>query len=219
MTYSFRTNGNFIDFVHTDNTNQAVETMLRSLHNTSRAVSWSFEEDENRISFKVDDISVRSILITEIDFDGTAMNSQDDFETGIEAMFTGYTGGTSYLVYVPVITQSGTDAPTDVKLANTLLVGTWARSNTGVYNVTTTTPYDLEKTTILGMGSFSDIGTSTLVITDGSAIVGYVMYYPFQDGSNLGLAMDVVDNTFSPVDLSTIIGTTKLYLPEVRVYP
>jgi hypothetical protein len=93
MTYSFRTNGNFIDFVHTDNTNQAVESVLRSLHNTSRAVEWSLPEDETRINFTVDDLDYRNILITEIDFDDVAMDSQDDFQTGIEAMFPGYAGG------------------------------------------------------------------------------------------------------------------------------
>jgi len=55
MTYSFRTNGNFIDFVHTDNTSLTVESVLRSLHNTSRAVDWSLPEDTTRISFKVND--------------------------------------------------------------------------------------------------------------------------------------------------------------------
>jgi len=93
MTYSFRTNGNFIDFVHTDNTNQAIESLLRSLHNTSRCVTWSLPEDTTRISFVVDDIRVDNFPLSEVDFDGTAMNSQDDFETGITAMFTGLAGG------------------------------------------------------------------------------------------------------------------------------
>jgi len=99
MTYSFRTNGNFIDFVHTDNTSLQVESVLRSLHNTSRAVSWSYSDDENRINFKVDDLDIRDFLISEIDFDGTAMNSQDDFETGITAMFPGLAGGSEVATY------------------------------------------------------------------------------------------------------------------------
>jgi hypothetical protein len=100
MTYSFRTNGNFIDFVHTDNTSLQVENVLKSLHNTSRCVDWGLPEDGTRIDFTVDEVKFHNILITEIDFDGTAMNSQDDFETGITAMFTGLEGGggSSYLV-------------------------------------------------------------------------------------------------------------------------
>src|SRR5688572_1491658 len=90
MTYSFRTNGNFIDFVHTDNTNQQVETLLKSLHNTSRYIEWSLPEDETRISFSVDELRFSDVPIAEIDFDGVAMNSQDDFQTGVEAMFIGY---------------------------------------------------------------------------------------------------------------------------------
>ena len=103
MTYSFRTNGNFIDFVHTDSTSLQVETVLKSLHNTSRCVDWSLPEDTTRIDFTIDEDKYKNILITEIDFDGTAMNSQDDFETGIIAAFPGLAGsgeegGSSYLV-------------------------------------------------------------------------------------------------------------------------
>lgn len=93
MSWSFRTNGNFIDFVHTDETSLAVENTIVSLHNTSKCVSWSLPEDTTRISFTIDEVKYSNILITDIDFDGTAMNSQDDFETGIEAMFTGLAGG------------------------------------------------------------------------------------------------------------------------------
>jgi len=97
MSFSFRTNGNYIDFVHTDNTSLAVESVLKSLHNTSRCVSWSLPEDETRITFTVDEVQYGNVLITDIDFDGTAMNSQDDFETGITAMFTGLEGGGAVL--------------------------------------------------------------------------------------------------------------------------
>lgn len=98
MSWSFRTNGNFIDFVHTDATSLAVETTIVSLHNTSKCVSWSLPSDTTRISFAIDEVKYNNILITDIDFDGTAMNSQDDFETGMEAMFPGLAGGGTSLV-------------------------------------------------------------------------------------------------------------------------
>jgi len=119
MTYSFRTNGNFIDFVHTDNTSLQVENVLKSLHNTSRCVDWSLPEDTTRITFTIDEVEFKNVLITEIDFDGTAMNSQDDFETGIIAAFPGLAGsgeegGSSYLVYNGLM--NGTTLPTIVPL-------------------------------------------------------------------------------------------------------
>lgn len=95
MSFSFRTNGNFIDFVHTDNTSLEVENVLKSLHNTSQCVDWSLPEDTTRISFTIDEVKYSNILITDIDFDGTVMNSQDDFEIGITAMFPGLAGGSS----------------------------------------------------------------------------------------------------------------------------
>jgi len=93
MIYSFRTNGNFIEFVHTDNTSLQVQNILKVIHNTSRCITWSLPEDTTRISFVVDDIRVDGFPLSEIDFDGVAIDSQDDFETGIIAAFPGLAGG------------------------------------------------------------------------------------------------------------------------------
>lgn len=90
---SFRTRGNFVDFVHTDNTSLQVESVLMSLHNTSKAVDWSLPEDTTRINFTIDDISYDNILITDIDFDGTALTTQAGFKTNIETIFPGLAGG------------------------------------------------------------------------------------------------------------------------------
>lgn len=143
MTYSFRTNGNFIDFVHTDNTSLLIESVLKSLHNTSNCVTWSLPEDTTRISFVIDDIRVDNFPLSEIDFDGTAINSQDDFETGIIAAFPGLAGGSSgssYLVYTALITQSDTDPPTvDVVLENTLgEVPSYSYLSPGIYRISIT---------------------------------------------------------------------------------
>jgi len=141
MTYSFRTNGNFIDFVHTDDTSLQVESVLRSLHNTSRCITWSLPEDTTRISFVVDDIRVDNFPLTEIDFDGVAIDSQDDFETGITAMFPGLAGGgspgSSYLVYTALLNQSGTGAPVATVLGTPTVVGAVTTSyvNAGSYRL------------------------------------------------------------------------------------
>lgn len=89
MSLSFRTNGNFIDFVNIDETVLHVETTIKSLHNTSRCIDWSLPEDISKITFTIDEVKYENVPITDIDFDGTPMDSQDDFETGITGMFTG----------------------------------------------------------------------------------------------------------------------------------
>lgn len=90
---SFRTRGNFIDLVNIDNTSLQVESVLMSLHNTSKAIDWSYGDDTTRISFTIDDAAYDGVLITDIDFDGTPMAAQTDFKTNIETMFPGLAGG------------------------------------------------------------------------------------------------------------------------------
>src|SRR5574339_290411 len=102
MIWSFRTNGNYIDFVHTEETALQNEEIVFHLHNTSRCISWSLPSDTTRITFTIDETKYDNIRIQDIDFDGSPMNEQADFETNITAMFTGLAGGSpggsSYLV-------------------------------------------------------------------------------------------------------------------------
>lgn len=158
MTYSFRTNGNFIDFVHTDNTNQMVESVLRSLHNTSRAVEWSLPEDETRINFTVDDLDYRNILITEIDFDDVAMDSQDDFQTGIEAMFPGYAGGGS---------PGGAVGIDDVLAEEQALTGNRIVDLDG-----NSLSFDHDGNNMLRLSPLDDNGQSILLSTSGGTTLG-----------------------------------------------
>lgn len=150
MSLSFRTNGNFIDFVNTDATSINVETVIRSLHNTSRSISWSLPADTTRINFTIDSIKYHNISITDIDFDGTVMNSQDDFETGITAMFpglaSGSSGGVEYLVYTALINQSGANAPVATEIENTLGAVVWSRYDVGGYNATLAGAFTANKT-------------------------------------------------------------------------
>src|SRR5688572_30091938 len=104
---SFRTRGNFIDFVNTDDTSLNVETVLLSLHNTSKCISWSLPEDTSIINFIIDGVEYAGIPIINIDFDGVTMTAQADFKTGIEAMFTGLAGGSSgYLSATVTLTDA-----------------------------------------------------------------------------------------------------------------
>lgn len=179
--YSFRTNGNYIDFVNTDATSLAVETVVKSLHNTSRCVDWSLPEDTTRISFTIDEDKYNNLLITDIDFDGVAMDSQDDFETGITAMFTGLAGGSpggsSYLVYTAIIGQSGTNPPSEDFVSNGLGEAVvYSYSNVGFYTLTKTTQFDATKTVIfIGNNWGSDYGVNfAQVENDGTVSIGTV---------------------------------------------
>jgi len=163
MTYSFRTIGDFINFVHTDDTSLHVENVLKTIHNTSRSISWSLPEDETRISFILNGDEYNDLLITEIDFDGVAMDSQDDFETGIIAMFPGLAGGSTSsgaTTYYLAITQAANQT------SGVLIVGRR-------YTVTTLQPGD--EFANVGYAStdveFVATGTTPAVWSNGSTVV------------------------------------------------
>ncbi len=223
MTYSFRTNGNFIDFVHTDNTSLQIESVLRSLHNTSRCVIWSLPEDTTRISFVVDDIRVDNFPLSEIDFDGTAIDSQDDFETGITAMFTGLSPspspGSSYLVYTALWGQAATDAPSVTELQNTIVGGVWSRSSQGRYKLTNAGAFTIGKTYIVGMSNYDGNWAAVIPVGisgGGTPIAGYFNMYQISVDE---IAVDIYNDTGGIVEYSTLLGATIFSLPEIRVYP
>jgi len=218
MTYSFRTNGNFIDFIHTDNTNQAVESVLRSLHNTSRCITWSLPEDTTRISFVVDDIRVDNFLLTEIDFDGVAIDSQDDFETGIIAAFPGLAGGSSpsssYLVYTALLTQTGTDAPIEVFKSNTIdNSAVWQYGDVGYFFMDTN--LDLPTDKVWGASNFNapPYTIPLIPIIAGGAIVGYYDIGYYNNGGKLSFQIDTYNSLLVQTNISFQISI------EIRVYP
>jgi hypothetical protein len=160
---SFRTNGNFIDFVNTDDTSLHVETVLMTLHNTSKCINWSLPEDTTKINFTIDEVEYSDILIADIDFDGVTMTAQADFKTNIETMFPGLAGGAAagYLSYVALLSQTGTDAPVATVLVNTL-GGTvvWTRDSAGFYIATLSGAFPLAKTYLLiNQGATSNLNT------------------------------------------------------------
>ncbi len=196
MTYSFRTNGNFIDFVHTDNTSLQVENLLKSLHNTSRSVSWSLPEDITRISFILNGDEYNNLPITEIDFDGVAMDSQDDFETGIVAMFPGLEGSGGspvalYLVYTAVLNQSGTSAPSATVLENTIgTVSSYDYNNVGSYQIVFATPNVLGANPVILLGTCGTLGFAYRIAGD---IVGIVTKDDFSTPGNDNLSNTAIE--------------------------
>lgn len=95
MRWSFVTDGNYIKFVHTDETDLHIQQTIHRLHNTSRCIDWSLPADTTRITFTIDESKYENVSIHDIDFDGVVMNIQSDFETNITAMFSGLAGGGS----------------------------------------------------------------------------------------------------------------------------
>ena len=104
-------------------------------------------------------------------------------------------GGSSYLVYVALLTQSATSAPVATVLENTLSGPiVWTRLDVGEYQGTLASAFDDTKTTIITSGK-----------SDGS-IEGYVT------GANT-INVDTYLETFAEDDLLTRTAI------EIRVYP
>lgn len=221
MSLSFRTEGDFRHLINIDDTSLHVETILWRIHKTSRSIGWIFSEDTTRISFSVDNITYDNILVSDIDFDGVAMDSQDDFITGISAMFPAYDtsaqGAASYLIYTAMFQQTGTDAPVVTVFENTLGGNVvWSRDSEGNYSGLLLNGFPDDLTHFAPFGNFGGDGSTYLPLWGGSgAILGYWTMYKANEDS---IAIQVKNPSGVAVDLSTLIGTTKLYLPDVKVY-
>lgn len=229
MIWSFRTNGNYVDFIHTDETDLHEEILVHRLHNTSRCIDWSLPVDTTRISFTIDETRYENVSIYDIDFDGTAMNVQGDFETGIIEMFPGLAGGGEgggvesltagdasisvggtateptvklpYLVYVALLSQSGEDDPVATVLTNTLSdVIVWNRDAQGFFSGTLTGAFPAGKTIC-----FSEINYASQIGTEVWSSLGRL-------GNN---EVDLVVKNSSFADTDGFVGLSV----EIRVYP
>jgi len=124
--------------------------------------------------------------------------------------------GPAYKVYTASLTQDGTDAPVATVLEDTIGAIGWARSTTGGYTLTFETPIDLSKVYINGLSDWNGSSSIYLTITDGSTVKGYYNMY-FTD--NTTLTLEFQSEIFAYSDISTLMSSTsKLYLPEIRVY-
>ncbi len=132
----------------------------------------------------------------------------------------GPAGTMGYDVYVATMTQSGTSDPVVTVLENTLTdtTPTWVRTLQGRYTLTATASFpDVDKLWINGLAVNFNTGSSVVAICNSSSVISgnYILRY----GSADALVMYVYDLTGTPTDLGTLIGTTKICLPEIRVYP
>lgn len=117
------------------------------------------------------------------------------------------------------ITQTGGAAPSQNELQNFIGSVAWSRVAAGDYELTGTNLFTANKTVICGMGSLD--GTNGHVWQGiaksgvGGAIVGFYSLYRVDANT---IKMLVMDNTYTLVDLSSLIGTAYIDLPEIRVY-
>jgi hypothetical protein len=127
-------------------------------------------------------------------------------------------GGSSYLSYVALLTQTGTSAPVATVLANTL-GGTvvWTRDSAGNYTGTLAGAFTEDKTYFPPFGDFSGDANPYIPIWAGSgAIIGY--YTLFLNAPD-SIGMQVKNTSGVSVDLFDLIATTTLMLPEIKVFP
>lgn len=130
----------------------------------------------------------------------------------------GGTTATGYYAYVASITQSGTSAPTPTVLYNNLPLGTpsWSRVSAGIYRATLNGSF-LESKTHMNFGvSIGAVTAPAMVLFGATGIEGYV--YFDRESDNILRLTTVSAATNLPVELSTIIGSAIVMLPEVRVY-
>ncbi len=144
----------------------------------------------------------------------------DKGDQGIQGP-VGPEGTFGYATYVATMTQSGTSAPSVAILQNTLVDTTpvWTRSGTGDYVLTATASFTnyATKVWISGMSDDANIGAPGISLRDVNGVVvgSYKLYIVDADR----VKMAIFNTASTQVDLSTLIGTTKIYLPEIRVYP
>ncbi len=124
-------------------------------------------------------------------------------------------------VYKALITQSGTDAPVATVLVNTLS-GTpvWSRVSVGYYKLTLASEFTNDKTYYPPFGQMgnilSDGSPGIQMFDDTGAGYGYIQLYKL---STSEFVLKSYNSSFASVDLSDIIGTGNISLPQIEVFP
>jgi hypothetical protein len=118
----------------------------------------------------------------------------------------------SYLKYVPLLNQSGSNAPVVTPLENTIGNIVWTRLEAGSYKGTLVGAFPLDKTWIPG---FTPDGSVMLRIPFNGS--GYWIMIGWDVNA---IYIQTFNNTGSFVDYSNIVSgvDVPLALPEIRVY-
>lgn len=124
--------------------------------------------------------------------------------------------GLPYNSYVSLIVQSGTSVPIVEELQNNISTPvTIERYGAGGYRFVSDS-FVLGKVYISGFSDFAGDGNAAITLFDESAIIGYLQISVNQAEGRVNF--DTWDATFTRVDFSDILGTSKLCFPEIRVY-
>jgi hypothetical protein len=126
----------------------------------------------------------------------------------------------SYLSYTAAISQSGTGAPVARIYANEIGGQDWTWVATGRYQFLCNT-YLLEKAWASGFSDFWGTGSPYIPLSNGGEIFGYYTIWPnnaFVSEELSGFTIGFVNAAFEPAEMSDLIGSSTLYLPEIRVY-
>jgi len=130
-----------------------------------------------------------------------------------------------YKSYTALFTQSGINAPVVNVLENSFgFPINWLRSGPGSYKCEFPTSQDPYKLWIGGgFGTWASSGNTYLPLSNGTSVLGlYSLYYSGPSSAPDGIIMEVVDSSYTYVDLSTILGEdvpmyAGLYV-EFRIY-
>jgi len=120
-------------------------------------------------------------------------------------------GGSSYKVYIPTMSQTGTAELSITEFDNTTgQIFTWVRGGVGVYSASGLVFTSIH---IDGFGNWGN-GNPFGVISDGGAVIGYYTIY----WGNTDISLEVFDDAFVHADLSTLLGNGKVFaFPTVKI--
>jgi hypothetical protein len=145
----------------------------------------------------------------------------DKGDQGIQGP-VGPEGTMGYKAYVASFSQSGTSDPAAIIRENTLTATnpSWARGVAGEYILTAANSFPSYESKLWISGTCLEIADGASVISLTNKSLSLVGYYTITVVNIDTLKMTVFNTGGTKVDLSTLIGsTTKIYLPEIRVYP
>ncbi len=126
-----------------------------------------------------------------------------------------------YKVYTALLTQSGTSAPTDLVLEDTIDTTGWTRTNIGTYVLTFSSPIDLDKLYIPPFTDWAGDGQSYIPISKGDGVTTTVIgYYSISYGNTTSIVLRFYDTLFQEytVEMDDLLNGSRLHLPEIRVY-
>ena len=181
-------------------------SIQEEVNKTTDAIEYNKYSD-GKVSLSIGRRSFEMVDPTDFEIDGDAVTDAADFVTKLTAVFSSGGGGSSYLVYTALLTQSGTDAPVATVLENTL-GGTvvWTRDSAGFYNGTLNGAFTANKTILLVGGGIASIGSELNTVSFIWADVDTVTVY------------SVYADISTPSQQSSD-GVVNLTPIEIRVYP